>query len=937
MKTPYLSIKQRFLLLVTAAILFGLAPAIHAEGLSGLEDSIKEGNISEENNATNETLTDEINKNKADQIKKLSLAKSIKIKAQHPKNKFLKMVGDTFKKLKKLKTNSLSKLKQFNIPQILKKKKAATRISDVAKLKMPKRIEESENPPSNDSIIVPSPEKEFGFPVDKNDKVRISGEAEVQRLYELACSTISKSPENDAIIQKMKDIANEIFKKYSAYPDLCAISKLYLIDAQARLGIEAEYSNGSASPTLQVEVAHRDFFKRYLQIMIDYAHETNKPNISNLINFINKNRIEKILKNDENAQKAIAFYIDKLEEDSAFLNEYINETAFYGENTDIYVSVVVTTMNAIISDYSALHYYSVMTSDYESAEYLFKSEYKDGKLAFSGVIKDLYDSIPKEVPYHYVAGYDEQNNPIIKTKMVEIYREPERILEVVKSARNAELLKYSHTFLDDENNTNLTQEKVKAISEWLKNYEPDREGKKGTPEKMSQENVDYLHNNAYGPSDYYKNTHVIKNIYFTRNENVKFIDDIPYPTDLISARAEIESSSKDAPFYEYKVKIQNVRLPKRYKYVIMKKDYFTNEYYSKFRVNENNEYEPDPENTEIETPGDIEDPSIPTVAPMLLNKNENKEFKNVINTSENKGTSVACYNCERLFPPLFQMYYNNKYFYNFTNFLHNRKGYAVREKMYDNALYLKNILKENNTEYFKANIYEADKTFLKTGGIEYAMGIGNIEHEYLPVVSQADWFVIDSHGWYSNESGGIAENEVDENGEIIVGKELLRMHVNELLDDNGKSRYSFGMDVLVLSCCYCLKWIGFDLENDKKSDWCYAKGWHKVLPKGIILGYKDDTNFAMTREVLKILSHKIHKIDNKLTNDDLMYMWIEIHEELYSKFIGNGEVKYQTAKEWAIINGKTWISAKPVVVICGYTNDDPSYQFADFYGYSFNK
>lgn len=98
MKTPYLSIKQRFLLLVTAALIFGLAPAIHAGGLSGLEDSIKEGNISEENNAADEALTDEINKNKADQIKKSSLAKSIKIKAQHPKNKFLKIVGDTFKK-----------------------------------------------------------------------------------------------------------------------------------------------------------------------------------------------------------------------------------------------------------------------------------------------------------------------------------------------------------------------------------------------------------------------------------------------------------------------------------------------------------------------------------------------------------------------------------------------------------------------------------------------------------------------------------------------------------------------------------------------------------------------------------------------------------------------------------------------------------------------
>jgi hypothetical protein len=855
LKTPYLSIKQRFLLLVTAALLLGLAPTIYAEGLSGLEDSIKEGNISEENNATNEALTDEINKNKADQIKKSSLAKSIKIKAQHPKNKFLKIVGDTFKKLKKLKPNPLSKLKQFNIPQFLKKKKSATRISDVAKLKMPKRIEESENPPSNGSIIVPSPEKEFGFPVDKNDKIRISGEVEVQRLYELACSTISKSPGNDAIFQKMKEIANEIFKKYSAYPDLCAISKLYLIDAQARLGIEAEYSNGSASPMLQVEVAHRDYFKKYLQIMIDYANEINKPNISKIIDFINKNRIEKFLKNDENAQKAIAFYIDKLEEDSAFLNEYINETAFYGENTDIYVSVVVSTMNAIISDYSALHYYSVMTSDYETAEYLFKSEYKDGKLAFSGVIKDLYDSIPKEVPYHHVTGYDEHNDPIITTDMVEIYREPGRILEVVKSARNAELLKYSHTFLDDENNTNLTLEKVKAISEWLKNYEPDREGKKGTPEKMSQENVDYLHDNAYGPNNYYKNTHIIKKIYFTRIEPVEINEEVYHPSALVNIRAEIESSGSEAPFYEFKIKIENLKDSERFKQVRFSKDYILGGYYSRFQPNETDD-----------------------------STDKNKNLIDITPPYQNgslNAKSLATYHGEKKFD------YPS----------------ALWGSSYFNVKLMRAVVKELYDSNDKENIISSP-SFLRAGGAEYIMAKKDNMKCPALIKHTADYFVVTGHGSESTGMVGEVENNVIKNG--ISPEELITV-------ENGALTYSEydNMRFLILAVCNCL-------NHYSNSQYNNAEEWYKVLPNGVILGYHGKTLNIYNDNALKIIADHLSDVSYQNLDPYTMgYLWAWANKKAFveSNLKINTNSKYAFIVHGAYFHGEKIIKSKQKVTL----------------------
>lgn len=42
---PCLSIRSRYLLLAVAALLFGLTPAIYAEGLSGVKDSLNKGKI----------------------------------------------------------------------------------------------------------------------------------------------------------------------------------------------------------------------------------------------------------------------------------------------------------------------------------------------------------------------------------------------------------------------------------------------------------------------------------------------------------------------------------------------------------------------------------------------------------------------------------------------------------------------------------------------------------------------------------------------------------------------------------------------------------------------------------------------------------------------------------------------------------------------------
>ena len=45
LKTPYLSTNQRFLLFIIAILLFSFNQTVHAEGLSGLKESLNKGKI----------------------------------------------------------------------------------------------------------------------------------------------------------------------------------------------------------------------------------------------------------------------------------------------------------------------------------------------------------------------------------------------------------------------------------------------------------------------------------------------------------------------------------------------------------------------------------------------------------------------------------------------------------------------------------------------------------------------------------------------------------------------------------------------------------------------------------------------------------------------------------------------------------------------------
>lgn len=675
--------------------------------------------------------------------------------------------------------------------------------------------------------------------MDKNDKIRISGEIEVRRLYELAISTIPGSAENEAIIQKMMTIADEILKKYNAYPDLCAISKFYIIDAWAHLNIDSEYSNGSFFPAFMVGVHQRDYFKKYLQIMLDYNHENNKPNMSKLLSYIYENRIKIIINNDDKVYEYIEEYSNKLKEDVEFLDRYVNGTAFPSEDPEMYIKVVVSTINEIIEDYKKIYNCSVTASDYEFAEYLLSSEFKDGKLTFSGAIKEFYDSIPKEMPYYYIAGYDEQNKPIIKTKIVEIYKTPARLIEAIQSHRNAELLKYEQTFLDDEYNTNITQKKIEAISEWFKNYEPDREGKNGAPEKMSQLDVDYLHNNAYGPDNYYKNSHVIKKIYFTRNENVELIDDIPAPDNLITIRAEIETSSANAPFYENKIKIENLKTPARFKKITLKKDYILGGYYSKFQPNDNEDYTDNNKNL-IDATHPADD--------------------NSINTK-----SISTYQGEKKFdcPP------------------------ALWKTPYFNLKLMRAVIKELYNSDDDENIISST-SFLKAGGCEYVIAKKKQLIAKALIKHTADYFLVTGHGSYS--TGSIMESGYNANNVTIYKMGI--SPENLIKTENGNVVYSEykNMRVLILAICNCLNHHSNSSVNN-------AEKWHKVLPNDVILGYHNKTwNICNDNAMKKMAYHLSESSSQNFTPYTIGYLWAFVNtkafEESKSKYNSHANFAY---------------------------------------------
>lgn len=655
-------------------------------GINDVKQSLKKGKVKTEDTKTNSTniKTDPTQSKVKQNLKRIDLPSNYNGK----KEDFFK---NFYKPLKEIKIG----VKQISIRSSSNKPNTNKTNSKVSG---PQRIQDTVKKSNKGEAVfaLPNPAQEFGFSETQEDKIRVQGEAEVTKLYEKAKSIVWGSAENPKILKEMHDLAYDvIFTKYSRYPDLCAISRLYLIDVTARFYLNPayplkEYSNGTFGGK------DNNYYKRYLQIINDYIHEKKDANISKIFDIIAQQRMNIIWENDAGAATNITEDQAKIQTGLENLNEMINESAYYPDAEKAYIGAVVDEMSLILSYYRDMYYWSIMTGDYQTAHSIFNYGVENGKIKFTGTFMDVYSSIPKQVIFHYVSGYNEQGDPIIKDKMVDLYKEATQLLSMVELFRASETKVNEQEF--DAKDKNLTQAKIEASCDWLSAFKPSPSDDENPPEVISDTELETVNNNAYGENNYYKNKPIIKRMYFTRDENIELTsEDIPRASDRITIRWEIDSAQPVGPSYDIKTTIHS-NISNRYRQLTMKQDYEIHGYYEKFRPNETN------------NPLDKEN---------LINNGKNALNKSIAYFSSDNDNVV---------PTM----YDNPFFYNKLGFSNN----------------------DPQTFDPKKGIFKNSYGFLKSGGAEY---ITIEDKAYALIRNQANWFIVNSYSLPINYSGAIGE------------------------------------------------------------------------------------------------------------------------------------------------------------------------------------
>lgn len=821
-------------------------------GINDVKQSLKKGKVKTEDTKTNSTnvKTAPTQSKVKQNIKRIDLPPNYNGK----KEDFFK---NFYKPLKEIKIGG----KKISVRPSSNKTTTKTNM----KVSGPQRIQDTVKKINKGeaAFAIPDPAKEFGFSETQEDKIRVQGEAEVTKLYEKATSIVWGSAENPKILKEMHDLAYDvIFKKYSRYPDLCAIARLYLIDATARFYLNPayplkEYSNGTFGGK------DNNYYKRYLQIVNDYIHEKKDVNISKIFDIIVKQRMNIIWENDTSAVATITEDQSKIQTGLENLNEIINESAYYPDAEKAYIRAVVDEMSLILSYYRDMYYWSIMTGDYQTAHSIFNYEVENGKIKFTGTFMDVYRSIPKQVIFHYVSGYDEQGDPIIKDKMVDLYKEASQFLSMVELFRASETKVNEQEF--DEKDKNLTQAKIEASCDWLNTFKPDAGDDINPPEVISATDLETFHNNAYGENDYYKNKPVIiKRMYFTRVENTKLTyEDIPNVSDRITIRCEIDSTQPIGPYYDMKIVLHS-DISNRYKSLTMKQDYELHGFYEKFRPNETNDPTDETNNLididtrqanpepiphypdENEPQPPLPPPTYPTIPISIV-------ASKTIKKSNVRSISVA--QCEKGGP---------------------QSALKVPPSLYiDNEYFNKTLVRSylvQDTEDVKNKVCPNSKAFLMSGGGEFIQAGKKDPNDQFIGISEilvkrvANWFVIQGHG-----SDKIANDSIgtkDDSAAISPLPDLLVTSNDENNNIIEISRYS-GMDVLIIDACFVFKHNRY-------------KNWRKVLPKGLIIGYHDEVGFEWMDQALDKVKEELK--NSSITQEQLGKAWAKINRVIYNKF-----------------------------------------------------
>ena len=792
---------------------------LHAVGVNDLKFNLKSGKITETVHNTNDSA-----KIARDTSETKIISRPVKYTSpkKNSKTPFVKQYPQPYQyKPMKIKVGNAYKtvnvLCLTYVPPASPTKKSEPAVKTAIKpqrIGAPIRVQEQEPFVFTPLIEVPNP---------TNDTKKAAGIEKLTKLYGL----INSAPNTPGESQ-LSSIIREITMNYGDYKDLCALARLYHAEFQFKKYYDTSWlGNWEDWAENEQRVAYQESYyvvkNLFDEIKDAYGHGQNEI-CDSVISVIgdDSNGIYMKLKGKitENETK-MDEYVDKL-----FDNIEKSKTSLKNMQGKIYANAsLVPTVDDIKGIYKQIegNYIEISWNlralrDVRRAKEIF-GDFSDitdptddqARKSFD----KLYGSIPDHMTFEYYINPADHSQGTAKKEVGGIKKDfmyysflNKTYLETISQA--CEMDKADEKLI--EMATYLIENHVNAT--YNNNYEQNLAGE----ENKTSDNV----NNITSTIVQCRKKAKLDNPYFTNEEDKRQSNNYIFGTsEILTLRARINFTGEGqySPYY-YPIRqvAINSGTSNRSKSLTLKRNYYDNMYTARFRINEDlNSVDP---NTNL----------------INCDRDALKE-------------SIACLNSLNFLASMFDFYTTSE-----TLLGNSRKksGYAIRQK-YVNA---------------SKNIFGTSKEFLKAGGAEVIKATIDSTEAVTLAQNQADWLIIDSHGWVTDEKhrGGIAF--------INPYGKLLTLVPEELIDSKEVSAYSEDLDILVLNACGCLKWI------DKNTELTYAHGWHKALPEGIILGYGDTVAIDLSAYALsEFCSYKEIK-----TNDDIIRAWIEVNYKAFEKY-----------------------------------------------------
>ncbi|NMD01297.1 MAG: hypothetical protein GYA62_16465, partial [Bacteroidales bacterium] len=805
--------------------------------------------------------------------------------------------------------------------------KKAQRISE------PNKMARIGSKKAGDYPEVPAPYELFGYPLDPKDQKRCEGERKIEELYKLAASINTQN--YIEVINNAYTIYAEIFTNYIEYTDICAVMQLYLKELYVKLYKEFGTFDYFGSTS--------NFYFQYNQLVSQYSHLKDSNSAMKAFFDICERRKSEIKANDKRLIESNITCLKNIDDYNKQL-QLIKETINYGVPTEEsqkgFADKIANIYNQMFSQYQTIYTNYMSMNDKKSADSILKIEKTPEGYSVSGKLYEVYSSIPYKQAFKYQyttcvpstpTSRDCSGEYVTKTGEVNVklYRDANRFLYLVKETRESQSLDKIDEVESDGQSRN--QKRVLAICDFINDFKPSSGSAEDNKaeEKIDEAQLTRYKKYAYARSesegyeifDYYKRKPKIKEIYFSKNEDIKLAEtDIVSPREFVTLRAKYDFNdyNDSTPDYAFLCKVYTVKpaidstppLPviaaknkaepeiDRQKFVTLIPDNLGWGFYAKFLINEN----------------ELDDkiPESPVVKLKSKNSRTRKlpaneiVYKNIVPANEKE--SIACFDADYFTNELFSIYDKNSYFCTKDNKSNrNIAGYSINLNFSDNNTHF------TPADIFNKRIDNISKEFLKAGGGRHVLAMryeeGETKTGIVFVRNQADWFIVDSHGWTSNSSGGISSKS-----------DGIQLKPCELIKKDGTSEYSENMDVLVLITCNSLSYEGIKYAP-ADDHLVFAKGWHKVLPNGIILGYKHGIASTFPDIILQHLNTYLNQIissGHTPTPNEIAEAWMNLNAQLYSKFEIDDDVDYFDARGAAVIsmvdNHHQWKAVKTKVV-----------------------